>query len=203
MQIGNTENARNKNFPRYEVTDKCVEVVVWFIDTFQLYPNMFQQFIAIIRGPWYLRSYSSNICVVDEYGLKFVQCGQLSRDTDHTGQIAIHIHPQHRYCLSKFWGTTPWRWQWTAERCWGKNLKFIDKLYYYFDAFVGYFITILQKYSVQLSRRSFLLANFVRNINKNMIKLIWVTHRWWPPGHVIVTTDKDEIYPGSAAHVRE
>jgi hypothetical protein len=41
---------------------------------------MFQQFIAIIRGSYYLRSYSSNICDVDVYGLQFVQCGQLSRD---------------------------------------------------------------------------------------------------------------------------
>jgi hypothetical protein len=41
---------------------------------------MFQQFIAIIRGSYYLRSYSSNICVVDVYGLRSVQCGQLSRD---------------------------------------------------------------------------------------------------------------------------
>jgi hypothetical protein len=29
--------------------------------------------------------------------------------TGHTGQIVIHIHPQHRYCLSNFWGnTTPY-----------------------------------------------------------------------------------------------
>jgi hypothetical protein len=62
---------------------------------------MFQQFIAIIRGPYYIRCYSSNICVVDVYGLQFVQCGQLSREC-------------------------------------------INKLYYYFDAFFGYFITILQ-----------------------------------------------------------
>jgi hypothetical protein len=41
---------------------------------------MFQQFIAIISGPYYLRSYSSHICVVDVYGLQFVQSGQLSRD---------------------------------------------------------------------------------------------------------------------------
>jgi hypothetical protein len=40
---------------------------------------MFQQFIAIIRGSYYLRSYSSNVCVVDVYGLRFVQCGQLWR----------------------------------------------------------------------------------------------------------------------------
>jgi hypothetical protein len=39
---------------------------------------MFQQLIAIIRGLYYLRRYSRNICVVDVYGLKFVHCGQLS-----------------------------------------------------------------------------------------------------------------------------
>jgi hypothetical protein len=42
---------------------------------------MFQQFIAIIRGSYYLRSYSFNICVVDVYGLQFVQCGQLLTST--------------------------------------------------------------------------------------------------------------------------
>jgi hypothetical protein len=36
---------------------------------------MFQKFIAIIRGSYYLKSYSSNICVVDVYGLQFVQRG--------------------------------------------------------------------------------------------------------------------------------
>jgi hypothetical protein len=38
------------------------------------YPNMFQQFIAIIMGSYYLRSYSDNICIVDIYGLQFAQC---------------------------------------------------------------------------------------------------------------------------------
>jgi hypothetical protein len=42
---------------------------------------MFQQFIAIISGSRYLRSYSSNICVVDAYGLQVVPCGQLSLDS--------------------------------------------------------------------------------------------------------------------------
>jgi hypothetical protein len=41
---------------------------------------MFQEFIVIIRWSYYLRSYSSNICVVDVYGLQFAQCGQLARD---------------------------------------------------------------------------------------------------------------------------
>jgi hypothetical protein len=41
---------------------------------------MFQQFISVIWRSYYLRSYSSNICVVDVYGLQFVQCDQLSRD---------------------------------------------------------------------------------------------------------------------------
>jgi hypothetical protein len=93
------------------------------------------------------------------YGLQFVQCGHLSKDATkfgrirshpstagHTGQTVIHIHPQHRYCLSTSWGnTTHWCWQWIAETCWGKicNAR-INKSYDYFDAFVGYLITILQ-----------------------------------------------------------
>jgi hypothetical protein len=53
-------------------------MIYWCIPNF--YPNMFQQFIAIIRGRVYLRSYSSSICVVVVHGLRFVQCGQLSRE---------------------------------------------------------------------------------------------------------------------------
>jgi hypothetical protein len=41
---------------------------------------MFHQVIAIIRGSTYLTSYPSNICIVDVYGLRFVQCGQLPSD---------------------------------------------------------------------------------------------------------------------------
>jgi hypothetical protein len=37
---------------RYKITNKCVEVVVGFIDAFWIYPNMFQQVIAIIRRSW-------------------------------------------------------------------------------------------------------------------------------------------------------
>jgi hypothetical protein len=43
---------------------------------------MFQQFIAIFRWSYYLRIYSYNICVVDVYGLEFVQCGQLQSELD-------------------------------------------------------------------------------------------------------------------------
>jgi hypothetical protein len=45
---------------------------------------MFQQFIAIIRGSYYLRCYSSNICVVDVYELKIVQCDRMLRDATKT-----------------------------------------------------------------------------------------------------------------------
>jgi hypothetical protein len=35
---------------RYEVTNKCIDVAVGFVDAFQICPNMLQQSIAIIRG---------------------------------------------------------------------------------------------------------------------------------------------------------
>jgi hypothetical protein len=61
---------------------------------------MFQQCTAIIRGRISSED-TQEICVVDVYGLQFVQCGQLSRDAT-------------------------------------------ESVIYYFDAFVGYFITIPQ-----------------------------------------------------------
>jgi hypothetical protein len=43
-------------------------------------PPCFSKALPSSGGRGYLRSYSSNICIVDVYGLHFVQCGQLSRD---------------------------------------------------------------------------------------------------------------------------
>jgi hypothetical protein len=44
------------------ITSEATQAIL--VDLFihsKFYPNMFQKFIAIIRGPYYLRSYSSNI----------------------------------------------------------------------------------------------------------------------------------------------
>jgi hypothetical protein len=97
------------------MTKKCVEVLVWFIDKFQILPQHVSAVHCHHQGVVhviYLRSYSDNICVLDVYGLQFVQCGQVSRDvtkshpstTGHTVKIVIHIYAKHRYCLSSFWG---------------------------------------------------------------------------------------------------
>jgi hypothetical protein len=86
-------------------------MIYWCIPNFT--PTCFSNSLPSLGGPMYLRSYSSKICIVDVYGLQIVQCGQLSRDATkwsypstavHTGQIVILTHPQHRYCLSSFWG---------------------------------------------------------------------------------------------------
>jgi hypothetical protein len=42
-------------------------------------------------GHSYLRSYSSNVCIVDVYGLRSVQCGQLSRDVTNSVQCDLII----------------------------------------------------------------------------------------------------------------
>jgi hypothetical protein len=85
-------------------------LIYWCIPNF--IPSCFSYSLPSSGRHVYLRSYSENICVVDVYGLQFVQCDQLSSDVTwlhpstigHTGQIVIHVYPQHRYCLSRFWG---------------------------------------------------------------------------------------------------
>jgi hypothetical protein len=93
-------------------------------------PTCFRNSLSSSGGCIYLRSYSDNICVVDVYGLQFVQCGQLSRDVTKslgfvgcfmflfplvgrkTHSIVIHSHNNHT-CLHKYpfylklkmWGT--------------------------------------------------------------------------------------------------
>jgi hypothetical protein len=63
------------------------------------------------------------------------------------------LHPQYRCCMSSFWGNYDPLMM--AMTCWnmvGVNPGCINKSCYFLDAFVGYFITILQTCSVQLSR---------------------------------------------------
>jgi hypothetical protein len=55
---------------------------------FQLLPHHVSEIHCHHRGPYYLRSYSSNICVTDVCGSQFVQCGQLSRDVTISRQMA-------------------------------------------------------------------------------------------------------------------
>jgi hypothetical protein len=43
-------------------------------------PACFSKSLPSLGARSYLRSYSSNICIVDVYGLRYVQCGQLSLD---------------------------------------------------------------------------------------------------------------------------
>jgi hypothetical protein len=64
------------------MTNKCVKELVGFTNVFQIYPDMFRQVVTIFRGRRYPRSYSSNICIVGVYGLRSVQCGQLSWSED-------------------------------------------------------------------------------------------------------------------------
>jgi hypothetical protein len=49
---------------------------------------MLQQFIAIIRVSYYLRSYSSNMCVVDVYGLHLATLEKLYSIYIHNTDIA-------------------------------------------------------------------------------------------------------------------
>jgi hypothetical protein len=68
----------------------------------KFYPNMFQQFIAIIRGSSLpqklLRQYLYCVCMYTGYDL-------------YSGQIAWAAFEVN---------TAPWWWQWIAETCWGK-----------------------------------------------------------------------------------
>jgi hypothetical protein len=85
-------------------------MIYWCIPNFT--QACFRNSLPSSGGRVYLRSYSENICVVDVYGLQFVQCDQLSKDAieshpstaGHTGRTVFHTHPQHRYWLSCFWG---------------------------------------------------------------------------------------------------
>jgi hypothetical protein len=58
------------------MTNKCVEILVGFIDVFLDFPqhvsanNCHHQGESKCFG-----SYSGKICIVDVYGLRFVQCG--------------------------------------------------------------------------------------------------------------------------------
>jgi hypothetical protein len=65
---------------RYEVTNKCVDVVVRFIDTFQILPQHVSAIHCHHQGVVLPQKLLKQFCVVDVYGLQFVQCGQLSRD---------------------------------------------------------------------------------------------------------------------------
>jgi hypothetical protein len=129
-------------------------------------PNLFQQFIAIIRGS----------CLPQKLLRQYLCCGcvwiticpvwpTLYLTTGHTVQIVIHIlvHPQHRYCLSSYWGKyDPLI---LAINCWnmlGWNLKYINKSYNYLDAFVGYVIII----------------SFSVYYNHVLTELVFYLHRW-------------------------
>jgi hypothetical protein len=123
--------------------------------------------------------------VVEGCDQECIHCWSHHSTTGHTGQIVIHIHPQHRYCLSSFWGnTTLWWWQWISETCWGKIWNVINKLYCSFDAFVGYFITInemiLEKPKQDVLRLVCQISKSNRNITADVLfhsGRIWQTYR--------------------------
>jgi hypothetical protein len=54
------------------------EVAVFLLMHLWIYPDIFQQVIAIIRGSWFPSEATQAVCIVDVYGLRPVQSGQLS-----------------------------------------------------------------------------------------------------------------------------
>jgi hypothetical protein len=58
-------------------------------------PTCFGKWLPSSEGCRCLRNYSSSVCIVGVYGLRSVQCSQLS-------WIAIHIRPQYRHCSNSF-----------------------------------------------------------------------------------------------------
>jgi hypothetical protein len=76
----NKQSKKTNQNTRYEVTNKCVEVVVQFTDAFQILPQHVSAIYCHHQGVVFTSESTPAICVVDVYGLQFVQCGQLSRD---------------------------------------------------------------------------------------------------------------------------
>jgi hypothetical protein len=72
---------------RCKITNKCVEIVVGFIDAFLDFPQHVSASNCHHQG-----------------GRSVVWLHPPT--TNHTGRIIIHIHPQYRSCLSSFRGTT-------------------------------------------------------------------------------------------------
>jgi hypothetical protein len=90
---------------RYEVTNKCIEVAVQFIDTFQMLPQHVSASHCHYQGG----------AVPQTLHKQYLCCGCIwiticpvwpVVEGCHTGQTVIRIHPQHKYWLSNFWGTT-------------------------------------------------------------------------------------------------
>jgi hypothetical protein len=114
---------------------------------FWIYPNMLQQVIAIIRGPWFPQK------------LLKLSVLWMCMDCGPSRQLWMGRNP-YTSTIQTAWvvsekTTTPWWWQWPAETCWGKSRNALIKSCYFLDAFVGCFITILQGCSVQLSRYNY------------------------------------------------
>jgi hypothetical protein len=75
-----TNSQKTNQNARYEVTNKCVEVVVEVINAFQILPQHVSEIYCHHQGVIFTSESTQAICVVDVYGLQFVQCGRLSRD---------------------------------------------------------------------------------------------------------------------------
>jgi hypothetical protein len=63
-------------------------------------PTCFSKSLPLSGGRSYLRSYSSNICIVDAYGLRSVQCGQLSRDVTKSVPVWSVVEGCNQECAS-------------------------------------------------------------------------------------------------------
>jgi hypothetical protein len=86
----------------YEITDECVEVVLWFIDTFKILPQHVSA-SDYHQGIVVLQKLLKQFCVVAVrvYGLQLLKCGQLSRDATKslvtwcTHHVTRHNTPIH------------------------------------------------------------------------------------------------------------
>jgi hypothetical protein len=151
---------------RYKTTNKFVEKAAGFINTFLDLPQHVSTSHCHQHGVVVTSEAAQVVCFVDAYGLRPVQSGQLSRDVTKcvqwvtslsnwplwTGRNSYTSTTQTAWVASEE-TMTPWWWQWLVETCWGKSRNALIKSCYFLDAFVGCFITILQRCSVQLSRR--------------------------------------------------
>jgi hypothetical protein len=56
-------------------------------------PTCFSKSFPSSGGRSYLRSYSSNICILDVSLISVIHCWLHPSTTDHAGRIVIHTHP--------------------------------------------------------------------------------------------------------------
>jgi hypothetical protein len=100
-------------------------------------PTCFGKWLPSSGGRRGLICYSSNVCIVGVYGLRSVQCDQLS----------VHTHNTDNAWVAYKAPTPPWRWQPLAETCRGKIWNTLIKS----TSSLTHLLVILQRYYKMLS----------------------------------------------------